>query len=160
MNLVEGEVKRLKETVAAPTKQVTNFLDKYSSTNIKSGITLFELMKRPELNYIKLVEIDKNRPVLPGYIKESVEVRIKYEGYIQRQKDDVIRFKKKEQRAIPKNIEYTKIKGLRIEAMQKLDKFKPKSLGQASRISGVSPADIDVLMIYMEAQKRKGSNEL
>ena len=72
-DLVEGEVKRLKETVAAPTKQVTNFLDKYSSTNIKSGITLFELMKRPELNYIKLVEIDKNRPVLPGYIKEALK---------------------------------------------------------------------------------------
>ena len=156
---VEAEIKRMKMTNVSPTQQVLLFLNKYNSTPIKSGITLFELMKRPELNYIKLEAIDKDRSLLPNYIIESVEIRIKYDGYIQRQKEDVIRFKKKEQKGIPAKIEYKKIKGLRIEAMQKLDKFKPKSLGQASRISGVSPADINVLMIYMEAQKREKANE-
>ena len=156
---VEAEIKRMKMTNVSPTQQVLLFLNKYNSTPIKSGITLFELMKRPELNYIQLEAIDKDRSLLPNYIIESVEIRIKYDGYIQRQKEDVIRFKKKEQKGIPAKIEYKKIKGLRIEAMQKLDKFKPKSLGQASRISGVSPADINVLMIYMEAQKREKANE-
>lgn len=114
-----------------------------------------DLLKRTELNYDKLKEIDKNRPDLCEMEKKQVEIQIKYEGYIKLQEGQVEKFKKLEQKILPKEIDYNNIKGLRIEARQKLNKIKPNSVGQASRISGVSPADISVLLIYLEQVKKK-----
>jgi len=154
MGKIEIQLERLKKTVISPI--IANpFLQKYNSSQVKSGITLDSLLKRPEITYIKLKEIDKNFINYDRYIDEEIEISCKYEGYIRRQKKQVKQYKKLENYKLVSNIDYTKIKGLRIEAGQKLQKIKPISLGQASRISGVSPADINVLMIYFEQRKRE-----
>jgi len=161
---IEEEINRLKNTYAPPTDRVNEFLASMGSTPIKSGISLAELLRRPELTYSALEAIDFERP---EYFKdekrkkydpvaEQVEIAIKYEGYIKRQVQQVEQFKKLESRLIPENIDYNAIHGLRIEARQKLAKMKPVSIGQASRISGVSPADISVLLIYLSAQGSQG----
>lgn len=152
---IEEEIERIKKTTVPATSEVNRILSEKLSTQLKSGISLYELMKRPEINYDILKEIDKERPQLRDDVIEQVEIEVKYEGYIEKQKQQVEQFKKIEEKRIPKYIDYKNIKGLRIEAMQKLDKIRPENIGQASRISGVSPADISVLLVYMEQVRRK-----
>ena len=130
-------------------------MEKYGTSAINNGVHLADLLKRTELTYEVLNEIDKNRPALSEDIKEEVEIMVKYEGYINMQKKQVEGFKKLEKKLLSEDIDYSKIKGLRLEARQKLNKIKPYSIGQASRISGVSPADISVLLIYLEQLKKK-----
>ena len=157
---IEAELDRLKGVMITPTEEVQTFLKEIGSSPIKSGITLWELLKRPQVSYHNTAFLDRDRPKIPEEVAEQVEVQIKYDGYIQRQLRQVEQFKKLENRIIPENIRYHDIKGLRIEARQKLDQIRPISLGQASRISGVSPADISVLMIHMEQMKRQGSKDV
>jgi len=152
---IEEELKRIKKTVIHATPEVNRTLSEKLSTPLKAGISIYELLKRPEINYEALSKLDKERPQLRDDIIEQVEIEVKYEGYIEKQKQQVEQFKKIEEKKIPKYIDYKNIKGLRIEAMQKLDKIKPENIGQASRISGVSPADISVLLIYIEQIRRK-----
>ena len=130
-------------------------MEKYESTPLKSGTTLAELIRRPELSYDVLEPIDPKRPSLSWDVKQQVDINIKYDGYIRRQLKQVEQFKKLEQKKIPENIDYEKVKSLRIEARQKLEAFRPVSIGQASRISGVSPADISVLLVYLEQYGRR-----
>lgn len=154
--LVAEEIERVQSVIITPKEEVLNLLAEYGSTPIKSGVRLSELIKRPELNYFKLAPIDKNRPDnLDAEITEQVNIQIKYEGYIKQQLNQVEQFKKLENRLLPEDIDYSTISGLRIEAKQKLDTIRPISIGHASRIAGVSPADISVLLVYMEQMKRK-----
>ena len=152
---IEKEIERIKRTTVKPTEEVNNFLTKYNTSTISNGVKLADLMKRSELSYENLEEIDTERPELPKDVQEEVGIQIKYEGYIRLQEEQVEKFKKLEQKLLPNNIDYSEIKGLRLEARQKLNKIKPNSVGQASRISGVSPADISVLLIYLEQEKHK-----
>ena len=152
---IYNEIERLNNIIVKPNEKVNNFLKKYGSSVINTGIKMSDLLKRTELNYEILSEIDENRPVLTKMEAKQVEIQIKYEGYIKLQEDQVEKFKKLEKKLLPENINYENIKGLRIEARQKLNKIRPNSVGQASRISGVSPADISVLLIYLEQIKRK-----
>lgn len=151
---VENERKRLEETTLSPT-EVNGFLNSIKSSAIQNRITLAELMKRPEITYERLSEIDDKRPELSKHVIAKVEVQIKYEGYIDKQLQQIARFKKLEDKKLDAGFDYCDVQGLRIEAMQKLNKLKPSSVGQASRISGVSPADINVLLIHLEKQKRR-----
>ena len=157
--LIEEEIERLKKVHVGTEKKVQEILQKYNSTPLNSGISLAELVRRPELSYECLEEIDKDRPEFPNDMKEEVweqvNINIKYEGYISRQKKQVEQFKKLENKKIPANIDYDSIKSLRIEALQKLKEYRPVSIGQASRISGVSPADISVLLVYMEQYRNR-----
>ena len=153
---IEEEVKRVKSKVIKPTNKTNELLEKYGSSKLDTGAKLADLLKRTELTYDALKEIDEERPVLTKQEQEQVQIQIKYEGYINLQLAQVEKAKKLENKALSEDIDYNEIKGLRIEAQQKLNKFKPISVGQASRISGVSPADISVLLIYLEQQKRKG----
>lgn len=152
---IEKEIKRIKEKIIKPTKEVNELLEKNNSSKIHGGARLSELLKRTELTYESLKEIDTDRPNLTNAEKQEVEIQIKYEGYIELQNNQVEKFKKLENKKLSDTIEYTNIKGLSLEARQKLEKIKPLSIGQASRISGVSPADISVLLIYLEQQSRK-----
>ena len=147
---INKEIERIRQTIIKPSDKVNEFLDKFNSSRISTGIGLADLIKRTELTYKDLAQIDDLRPVLDEQVIEEVGIELKYEGYIKLQQAQVEKFKKLEQKVLPKEIEYSKIKGLRLEARQKLDKIKPNSVGQASRISGVSPADISVLLIYLE----------
>ena len=152
---IDKEINRLNNTIIKPTVRVNEFLEKNSTSKISNGVRLSDLIKRSELSYKKLIEIDENRPNLPEDVTAEVEIQVKYDGYIKLQEDQVKKFKTLEEKLLPKNIEYNTIKGLRLEARQKLDKIRPNSIGQASRISGVSPADISVLLIYLEQVKLK-----
>jgi len=156
---IEEEIKRLNNTYVPPSEKVNAFLQSKNSTPIKGGMKLSDLLKRPELDYKSLGAIDENRPNLSAQVIEQVEITIKYEGYIKRQMQQVDQFKKLESKKLSKDIDYSSIQGLRLEARQKLDKIKPESVGQASRISGVSPADISVLLIYLEQRRRKKENQ-
>jgi tRNA uridine 5-carboxymethylaminomethyl modification enzyme len=155
---IQEEIKRLEKTVMPPSEKVNSFIKRHGSTPVKSGIKLSDLLRRPEITYGALSEIDEGRPeylkeatgIYNRAVAEQVSVTIKYDGYIKRQMMQVEQFKKLENKKIPQDIDYTAIKGLRIEAMQKLEKIRPHSVGQASRISGVSPADITVLLIYLK----------
>ena len=158
-NNIEKEILRLKAYNVKPSEKVQEFLKKYNSSILDSGIKMSELLKRTEINYKILGEIDDGRAELPREVCEEVEIEIKYEGYIKIQKDQVDKFKHLEKKLMPKDIDYTKIKGISLEARQKLNNLKPVSLGQASRISGVSPSDIAVLLIYLEQYKGKKNNE-
>lgn len=153
-NLIDAEIKRLDKIVIPPGDELNDFLLKKGSTLINTGVKLKDLLKRPEIDYDGLRIVDRNRPKLSSEIKEQVEIQIKYEGYINRQLKQVEQFKKLEDRKIPQDIDYNEIKNLRLEARQKLGRIKPVSLGQASRISGVSPADISVLIIYLDVIRR------
>ena len=150
-----NEIERLKKTTVKPTEEVNNVLTKYNSSNIKTGVKLADLLKRSEMKYDYLKEFDKNMPNLTKEEENEVEIQVKYEGYIRLEEEQVAKFKKLEEKKLPKDVDYSEIKGLRLEARQKLNKIKPESVGQASRISGVSPADISVLLIYLEQIKRK-----
>lgn len=151
--MIAAEIRRLEKLVVTP-KNANPFLKEHRSSEISTGIHMCDLIKRPELNYEILAEIDPGRPELPHDVTEQAEIRLKYDGYIEKQKIQINQFKKLENKKIPADINYSEIHGLRIEARQKLDKIKPRSLGQASRISGVSPADISVLIIWLEANGR------
>ncbi len=154
--LIDREIERVRTTNIPPSKEVNEILKDAGSTEISTGIKLVDLVKRPELNYSMLETVDKERPSLSKYVTEQVEIQLKYEGYIKRQLSQVAAFKKLENKKLPEDIDYLEIYGLRIEARQKLNDIRPVSLGQASRITGVSPADIAVLIIYLE---QKGKNK-
>ncbi|WP_040306497.1 tRNA uridine-5-carboxymethylaminomethyl(34) synthesis enzyme MnmG [Caloramator australicus] len=156
---IEKEIERLKKTVISPSEENNEVLRSIGSSEIKSGITLYELIKRPEITYENIEKIDKERPYLPKDVTEEVEIEIKYEGYIKKQIEQVEQFKKLELKKIPPYINYDDIQGLRLEARQKLSKIRPENIGQASRISGVSPADISVLLVYIEQIRRKKGKE-
>ena len=145
---IQSEIKRLEKTVIGVSDRVQMFLENYGSTLLKSGITLAELVKRPELDYVKLAELDEGRPELPDDVREQVNIEIKYEGYIKRQMQQVAQFKKLEDKKLPEDFDYSEVNSLRREAVQKLNKVQPATIGQASRISGVSPADISVLLVH------------
>ena len=151
--LIEEEVSRVEHVHVGTSEKVQNLLAQYQSTPLNSGISLAELIRRPELTYQVLATIDEARPEFPKdlseEVSEQVNISIKYDGYIKRQKKQVEQFKKLENKKIPENIDYDQVKSLRIEAVQKLKEFRPVSIGQASRISGVSPADISVLLVYL-----------
>jgi tRNA uridine 5-carboxymethylaminomethyl modification enzyme len=150
---IESEIKRLESTNIGASGTVQEFLEKHGSTPLKTGTTLAELVRRPELGYVMLTDIDANRLPLPNDVMEQVDINIKYEGYIRRQKQQVAQYKKLENRKLHAEFDYAEVKGLRKEAIQKLNLYKPMSIGQASRISGVSPADISVLLVYLEQLK-------
>ncbi len=154
---IAEEIQRVSLIVIAPSEKVQSVLEKYHSTPIHTGVRLSELIKRPELDYEKLSILDTERLDLPFDVKEQVNIQIKYEGYIKQQKKQVEQFHKMENKILPEDLDYTTIQGLRIEAQQKLNAIRPVSLGHASRITGVSPADLSVLLIYMEQQKRKNT---
>ena len=157
--LISEEIERVENVRITPKENVLELLDKYNSTRIKSGVKLSDLIKRPELDYFKLSEIDNERPELAYAVQEEVNIKIKYEGYIKQQMNQVNQFKKMENKLLPADIDYNEIKNLRIEATQKLNAIRPASIGQASRITGVSPADITVLLIYLEQMKHSKRSE-
>ena len=151
---IEEEIDRVEKTVIKPTETVNEFLEKNNSSKISSGVKLADLLRRTELNYELLKEIDENRGEIPEDVAEEVEIEVKYKGYIKLQQNQVEKFKKLETKKLPEDINYESIKGLRLEARQKLNQIRPSSVGQASRISGVSPADISVLLIFLEQQRK------
>ena len=150
---IDEEIQRLERTTIGANERVQEFLSRKNSTLLKSGSTLAELLKRPELDYFVLAEIDDKRPDLPYDVAEQVNINIKYEGYIKRQKQQVAQFKKLEGKKLDMDFDYSTVPSLRREAVQKLNLYKPMNIGQASRISGVSPADISVLLIYLEHRR-------
>ena len=150
---VEREMKRLETSYLAPSDELNALLKSKNSTEVKSGVSLAELLRRPGIEYADLASVDRDRPELPKAVCAQAELRLKYEGYIKRQLKQVEEFSRMEQRLLPENIDYDKIEGLRLEAREKLKAIRPHSFGQASRISGVSPADIGVLMMWTEAKK-------
>ena len=152
---IEEEKERIRKTVIKPLEKVNKFLEENNSTPITTGVKLADLLKRTELTYESLNEIDENRPEIDEDVGNEVEIQIKYEGYIRLQEDQVKKFEKLERKVLTDDIDYAKIEGLRLEARQKLNKIKPTSIGQASRISGVSPADISVLLIFLEQKNGK-----
>ena len=151
---IEKEIERLRKTIVKPTKEVNKFLEEKGTTKLSTGSKLSEILKRTEIRYKDLKEIDKEMPDLSAQEKEEVEIQIKYEGYIKMEEEQVEKFKKMESKVLSEDISYQEIKGLSLEARQKLDKIKPLSIGQASRISGVSPADINVLLIYLQMKNK------
>ncbi len=151
---IEEEIERVRNKTIKPTEKVNEFLTKFNSSEIKTGVKLADLVKRSELTYEELAKIDEDRPNLEEQVQKEVGIELKYEGYIKLQAEQVEKFKKLEAKLLPKEINYEDIKGLRLEARQKLNKIRPSNVGQASRISGVSPADISVLLIYLETLKK------
>lgn len=160
--LIAGEVQRMQQTIAGSNETTNAFLRKHGSAELPDsrGVSFAELIKRPELNYELLFEIDPGRKPLPWRVREQVNIEIKYEGYIRRQMQQVEHFKKLEGKKLPKDINYQELKGLRLEARQKLEKIRPENIGQAGRISGVSPADVSVLMIYLEQRRQEERKEM
>lgn len=153
--LTDTEIWRIEKTTVPPSDKTNALLEKYGSAKISTGIKLGELLRRPELNYDALAEIDPERPKLPKGVQTTAEINIKYDGYIKRELAEVERLRKLEDRLIPENTDYSKIRGLRLEAAEKLGKIRPLNIGQAARISGVSPADVGVLLIYLSAGKNQ-----
>jgi len=152
MEAINREVERISAIVLPPSK-INPVLESNGTTPVSTGLRLSDALKRPELDYKKLAPVDETRPDLTDEVQEEAEIRLKYEGYIQRQKQQVEQFNKMENKLLPEDCDYMQIHGLRIEARQKLDKIRPKSLGQASRISGVSPSDVSVLIVWLESHK-------
>lgn len=152
------EVKRISEAAIAPGDELNRMLIDKGTAEIKSGVKLIDLLKRPQISYKDLEPFDQNRPMLRSDICEEVEVMIKYEGYIKRQQSQINEAKRLEQKELPTDFDYKNIKGLRIEAIEKLNRIKPENIGRASRISGVSPADISVLLIWLEHNQRGGNS--
>ena len=150
---VEAELKRLESTHLAPTEELNAMLASHGTAPVTTGFSLAELIRRPQISYADTAPFDPARPILPKAVTEQAEIRLKYDGYIKRQLKQVEEFTRMEERALPPDIDYGKVTGLRIEAREKLEKIRPVSFGQASRISGVSPADISVLMVYMESRR-------
>ena len=152
---IDTEIARLEKKTIGGNEKVQEFLARHNSTLLKSGATIAELVKRPELSYMMLAELDEDRPQLPEDVQVQVDINLKYEGYIKRQMQQVAQFKKLETRKLPHDFDYSTVKSLRLEAVQKLNLYQPLNIGQASRISGVSPADISVLMVYLEQANRR-----
>ena len=152
---IDTEIARLEKKTIGGNEKVQEFLARHNSTLLKSGATIAELVKRPELSYMMLAELDEDRPELPEDVQIQVDINLKYEGYIKRQMQQVAQFKKLETRKLPHDFDYSTVKSLRLEAVQKLNLYQPLNIGQASRISGVSPADISVLMVYLEQANRR-----
>ncbi len=151
--MIKEEIERINEVKIGANKKVQQFLEQHNSIPLNTGVSLADLMRRPELDYDSLAELDPDRPNMPEEVKNQVEINVKYEGYIKRQIKQVEHFKKLEKKKLPTNFDYSNIGGLRIESVQKLNKLQPISIGQASRISGVSPADISVILVYLEQLK-------
>ena len=154
--LVEEEIARLRNTKVTPA-EINPLLEQWGTTKVEGSISLMELLKRPQVSYAGLAAVDNSRPELAQHIVDHLEVKIKYEGYIRKQLQQIEKFKRLEDKKLSENIDYSMIEGLRIEAKEKLEKFRPLSIGQASRISGVSPADINVLLIYLEKHRRRNN---
>ncbi len=148
--LIASEIERLQNVKVGANREIQTFLESRKSSGLKTAATLAELISRPELSYELIEQIDPDRPKLSDDVIEQININIKYDGYIKRQLKQVEQFKKIEKKKIPADIDYDAVKNLRLEARQKLHRFKPVSVGQASRISGVSPADISVLLVYLE----------
>ena len=157
---IESEIARMENTYVGNSDEVQKVLQSYGATELKSGCSLADLLRRPELDYDKIKALDPKRPQYPAAVGEQVHIQIKYEGYIKRQIRQIEQFKKKESRRIPENLNYEEVPSLRIEARQKLIRFRPANIGQASRISGVSPADISVLLVYLDAMGRKNNADV
>jgi tRNA uridine 5-carboxymethylaminomethyl modification enzyme len=153
--LIEAEIDRINRTNIAPTKEVNELLREHNSTEISTGIKLSELLRRPELGYKILAKIDPERPHLPSAVCRTVEISVKYEGYIKRELAEAARKNKMDEKPLPQDLDYTEVLGLRLEAAEKLNKVRPRSLGQASRISGVNPADISVLLIFLASRSKQ-----
>ena len=151
---IAEEISRVKGILLGANAAVNDFLESHGSTPLNTGTTLAELIRRPELNYEALAELDPERAELPKQVIEQVNIEIKYEGYIERQMKQVDHFRKLEKKMIPDGFDYDLVPSLRLEARQKLKQIRPHSIGQASRISGVSPADISVLLVYLKAGTR------
>ena len=147
--MIDDEIKRMEKTVVPPSEKNNSVLRELNSTEISTGIKLAELLRRPELSYKALGELDTERPNLPSAVVRTAEIQVKYQGYIKRELSEVERHKKLEDKRIPEDIDYSSILGLKQESAEKLAKIRPKNIGQASRISGVNPADISVLLIYL-----------
>ena len=158
-NMIEEEAKRLEKINIGAGKEVQEFLERHGSTPLKTAATLAELVRRPELSYEALAELDPNRPELPEDVIEQININIKYDGYIRRQLQQVAQFKKMESRKLDENFDYSTVGSLRREAVQKLNLYKPANIGQASRIAGVSPADISVLLVHLEQSRHAGHGE-
>lgn len=158
-NIIEEEAKRLEKINIGAGKEVQEFLERHGSTPLKTAATLAELVRRPELSYEALAELDPNRPELPEDVIEQININIKYDGYIRRQLQQVAQFKKMESRKLDENFDYSTVGSLRREAVQKLNLYKPANIGQASRIAGVSPADISVLLVHLEQSRHAGHGE-
>ena len=153
---IDGEVERLKKIMLTPKEATNKALEELGTTPINKGVTLYELIKRPEITYEATAVFDPDRVKLPSFIKMSVQTEIKYEGYIKKQMADIEKFKKLESKKLSHDIDYEKIPGLKKESAEKLNEIKPDSLGQASRISGVSPADVNVLLIRLKTGELYG----
>ena len=151
--LIEEEILRCENVKIGASKEVQALLESYGSIPLNTASNIAELIRRPELDYDKLAPIDSDRKELPYDVREQVNILIKYDGYIKRQIKQVEQFKKLEKKKLPQNFNYSEINGLRIEAVQKLNKYQPLNIGQASRISGVSPADTSVILVYLEQLK-------
>ena len=156
---IKAEVDRLEHTNVGANEKVQNFLKAHGSTELKTGATMAELLRRPELDYFMLGEIDEKRPALPADTAEQVNINIKYQGYIRRQEQQVAQFKKLESKKLSPDLDYNTVNSLRKEAAQKLNLYKPASIGQASRISGVSPADISMLLVHLEQTRQRGKGQ-
>lgn len=152
---IDEEIRRVENTYIGTSPQVQEFLERNGSAALNGGCSIADLIRRPELNYVNLKELDKNRPAYPDDVGEQVNIQIKYRGYIERQMRQVRQFRAREEKLIPDSLDYSDVKNLRLEARQKLEAFRPSNIGQASRISGVSPADISVLLIYLETMNRQ-----
>ncbi len=150
MRLIAAEEERVEKTFLSPNESLLSLLSQKGSSPVSSGISLADLIRRPELDYDSLAPVDKNRPSLPKYVCEEVEIRVKYAGYISRQKDQAEQFKKLEEKRLPPDFDYSSLSGLRLEARQKLNAVKPSNIGQAGRISGVSPADVAILLVHFK----------
>ena len=157
---IQKEIKRLKNLVVKPTDKVNSFLEKCGTSALTTGTKMAELLKRPEITYKVLREIDEEMPFLTKQEAEEVEIQLKYEGYIKMQEAQVEKFKKLETKLLPEDIDYETVQGISLEARQKLNKFKPRSIGQASRISGISPADVSVLLIYLQTINKQAKESL
>ena len=155
---IASEIERLTNSLVGANKEIQEFLERHNSATLKTGSNLAELIRRPELNYEMLAELDPEREELPDDVIEQINIEIKYDGYIKRQQKQVESFKKLEGKKLDKDFDYSEVSGLRKEAIQKLNMYKPLSIGQASRISGVSPADISVLLVFLEQLKHKRNN--
>lgn len=152
-----AELRRVSGTTLPPTEALNNVLVSRGTTPVSTGIKLSELLKRPQISYADLTEVDSHRPELSQAVQESVEIQLKYEGYIKRQLADIEEMRRVERKVLPKNIDYREIRGLRLEAAEKLELVRPENLGQAGRVSGVSPADISVLMIWLASREERGT---
>ena len=157
---IAKEIKRLNEVKVTGTAAINDYLAEQGVPALQGGTTLAQLLLRPNMSYEKLAPIDQTRPELPQVIKDGAEIRIKYQGYIALEEKRIEKFRKMERKLLPPEIDYNDIGGLRIEAKQKLSQFRPLSIGQAARISGVSPADISVLLVYLELKRRENHGQI